>query len=170
MRYRNRVVAITILILGAGVMLFVGYPSLRSALAQSPSTSESAKAKDVPIDQYDRVAQFWFYQRMGKSGWERGQEIYLMNCWICHNDYTIKADPRAAPTLRNLYKRTKLMAGQPVNDESVTAQIQRGSARMPGYAAVFNDADLADLLSYLREKCCWDEMNPPANPNYRAGK
>ena len=54
---------------------------------------------------------------------------------------------------------------------------------MPAYTrAVISDADMSDLLMYLREKCgtfptgggggrtgtCFDEHNPPANPHYRA--
>ena len=31
-----------------------------------------------------------------------------------------------------------------------------------------DSADLNDLVSYLREKCCWDSDSPPANPRYRA--
>jgi len=163
-----------LLILVAGILVCAGEPGAKTALAQnssSNSTSQSAKSdtKGVQIDEYDRTAQVWYYQRIGKSGWQRGQEIYYMKCWICHNDYTRRAEPNpatAAPTLRDLYKRPKLMSGQPVNDQTVTAQIRGGSARMPAYGAVLNEKDLSDLVTYLREKCCWDEMNPPANPRY----
>jgi mono/diheme cytochrome c family protein len=149
------------------VLLGAGDPGGKLAFAQSASQSPAAEAKQTPIDEYDRTAQVWYYQRMGKSGWERGQEIYYMKCWICHNDYTRKAVPAtAAPTLRDLYKRPRLIYGQPVNDQTVTAQIRKGSAGMPSYGAVLNDKDLSDLVTYLREKCCWDEMNPPANPRY----
>jgi len=100
-----------------------------------------------------------------------------MRCWICHNEYTVIAEPGAAPSLRDLYKRPKLMNGQPVNDQTVTAFVRAGTGRMPSYSPqYFKDADLADLVVYLREKCgtfktgggCFDEHNPPANPMYKA--
>ena len=135
---------------------------------EKKDTAKKDAASEGSLDDYQRSGQLFYMQRMAKSGWERGQEIYLMDCWICHNDYTIKADPKAAPTLRDLYKRPKLMSGRPVNDDTVAAQIRDGSAQMPGFRATFNDKDMADLLAYLRDKCCWDEQNPAANPRYRA--
>ena len=159
-----------LLILFAGMLLFTAPSSGNPALAQSSAPQATpAESKEISIDEFDRTAQMWYYQRMAKHGWERGQEIYYMKCWMCHNDYTRKAETNpaaAAPTLRDLYKRPKLMSGQPVNDQTVTAQIRAGSARMPSYGAVLNEKDLSDLVTYLREKCCWDEMNPPANPRY----
>ena len=109
-------------------------------------------------------------KRMGESGADRGQEIYYMKCWICHNDYTRKVDPKAAPTLKGLFKRTKLMSGKDVNQETVLTQIKEGNANMPSYKAGLSDKDLADLMSYLQERCCWDEQNPPANSHYAYGK
>ena len=153
----------------AGIFLFAAYSSGKLALAQSSALQSTAESKEISIDEYDRIAQVWYYQRMAKNGWERGQEIYYMKCWMCHNDYTRKSETNpatAAPALRDLYKRPKLMSGQPVNDQTVTAQIRAGSARMPSYGAVLNEKDVSDLVAYLRDKCCWDEMNPPANPRY----
>jgi mono/diheme cytochrome c family protein len=60
-----------------------------------------------------------------------------------------------------------LLTGQPVNDETVAAKIRDGGPRMPAYRHGLSDKDLADLVEYLREKCCWDENNPPRNPRYR---
>jgi hypothetical protein len=31
-----------------------------------------------------------------------------------------------------------------------------------------SEPDLNDLVSYLREKCCWNSDSPPPNPHYRA--
>ena len=149
------------------------YPGMQ-VFAQTAGSPSQAPA--VPVDRYDRNAQLWTMQRAGyASGWQRGQEIYYMRCWICHNEYTVVAEPGAAPSLRNLYKDLKSY-GEPVNEQPVINQIRRGSARMPAYApANLSDKDLADLLLYLREKCgtfptgggCFDEHNPPPNPNYK---
>ena len=65
-----------------------------------------------PVDEFDRNARLWAMQRTGhESGWQRGQEIYFMRCWMCHNEYTIAADPVAAPSLRDLYTRATLAVG-----------------------------------------------------------
>jgi len=137
----------------------------------------NAPAQPQPLDPYDRVSQVWYFQRVASSGSQRGQEIYYMRCWICHNEYTVIAEPGAAPSLRNLFKKEKLITGQPVSDEAIAALIRAGTRRMPSYSPqYFKDEDLKDLIAYLREKCgtfptgggCFDEHNPPANPMYKA--
>jgi len=60
-----------------------------------------------------------------------------------------------------------LFSGEPVNDETVSKQIRNGSAGMPSFRNTLTDADIADLVSYLRDKCCYEERNPPLNPWYR---
>lgn len=138
-----------------------------SESTNKPAEKQKKEAKELPPDPEQRSADVLYMQRMGKSGVDRGQEIYYTKCWICHNDYTRKVDPKAAPTLKGLFQRAKLMSGKPVNEENVMAQIREGSANMPSYKSGLNDKDLADLMAYLKEKCCWDEQNPPVNPRYR---
>jgi hypothetical protein len=182
MKRLNRMNTPALLALWIGLLLCAGDQAGRVAFAKSaaqdeapagPSKSESksetpaASGKDAELDPYQRSGQVLYIQRFGKSGVARGEEIYYMKCWICHNDFTVKADPKAAPTLRDIYKRPKLMSGQPVNDDTIRNQIREGSARMPTYKYVFTDKDLTDLVTYLREKCCFDENNPPANPLYK---
>lgn len=164
----------TLLTFSVGALLWAG-PGFGQTSASQPQTSQT---KQADVDEDDPNSQLWAMQRAGhKSGWQRGEEIYYMRCWMCHNEYTIAADTSPpAPSLRDLYKRP-LVGGQPVNDQNVAAYIRRGSARMPAYsAAVLTDADMTDLVAYLREKCgtfrtgggCFDEHNPPSNPRYRA--
>jgi mono/diheme cytochrome c family protein len=145
-----------------------GEGSRTEGKAEDKEAGKKDTARELTLDDYQRSAQVLYMLRMGKSGSDRGQEIYYMKCWICHNDYTRKVDPKAAPTLKGLFTRAKLISGPAVNDETVTTQIREGSANMPSYKWVLGDKDLADLMTYLREKCCWDENNPPANPRYRA--
>ncbi|OFW43871.1 MAG: hypothetical protein A3J28_11405 [Acidobacteria bacterium RIFCSPLOWO2_12_FULL_60_22] len=157
-----------LLILGLAALLCAGDPAGPWAFAQSSSPAGSSAADlDATLDPYQRSGQVFYHKLMGKSGADRGQHLWYLKCWICHNEYTIKADPKGAPTLRGLYKRPALMSGQPVNDETVKAKIREGGPGMPAYKYGLNDTDLADLVTYLREKCCWDEENPPANPRYR---
>ena len=39
---------------------------------------------------------------------------------------------------------------------------------MPTFKFELSDADIADVVSFVRDKCCWDPENPPLNPQYRA--
>ena len=157
------------------------------------AAAQAAQAKEVPtfptsqppsaapppqIDEFDRVAMLWYRQRLAKSGAARGEEIFFMSCWMCHNEYTIAADKNPAPSLKDLFKPENN-----VTDEAVIAKIRGGGPHMPAYpASVITDVDLKDLLSYLRTKCgtfptgskggggCYDENNPPPNPLYKGGE
>jgi hypothetical protein len=188
---------VAVAVLTAGVLVYVAAFGSALASAQTAPSRPAVPAADgegqggpntarlpvttptapQPLDPYDRVSQLWYFQRLASTGSQRGQEIYYMRCWICHNEYTVIAEPGAAPSLRNLFKKEKLITGQPVNDETVTAFIRAGTRRMPAYSPqYFKDEDLKDLLAYMREKCgtfptgggCFDEHNPPANPMYKA--
>ena len=74
--------------------------------------------------------------------------------------------------MRDLYKRPRLISGQPVNDQTVAAKIKNGGPNMPAYQYTLTEQDLADLVGFLREgKCCWEdfeEKEPPRNPRYKA--
>jgi hypothetical protein len=39
---------------------------------------------------------------------------------------------------------------------------------MAAYKYTLSDADLNDLVSFVRDKCCWDSDAPPLNPRYQA--
>jgi virginiamycin B lyase len=146
--------------------------------AQAPAQAAQQPAAPSPlpeIDEYDRVAQLWYRQRLARSGPARGQEIYYMSCWMCHNEYTIAADPKNhAPSLKDLFTSAA------VTDQAVMAKIRAGGPRMPAYApGLLSDRDLRDLVAYLRDTCgtiptdaggggCFDERNPPPNPRYKA--
>jgi hypothetical protein len=40
---------------------------------------------------------------------------------------------------------------------------------MPSYETALDEAAIADLVSYLKEKCCWEGENEPPNPRYILG-
>lgn len=138
----------------------------RSAQRQPEATKDASK--EMPVDPYERNTALWASQRAGAtSGWQRGQEIYYMKCWMCHSEYVIAADPFPAPSLRAVAKR--------LTDEQVAMFIRNGTSRMPAYRYQLTDADINDLLALFKEKCgtlptgggCFDEHNPPPNPLYR---
>jgi mono/diheme cytochrome c family protein len=60
-----------------------------------------------------------------------------------------------------------LLSGLPVNVDTVKDRIRNGGAGMAAYKYTLSEADLDDLVSFVRDKCCWDSDAPPANPSYR---
>ena len=124
-----------------------------------------APAGPTVIDPYQRSYEIYNYQTTAKSGPQRGEELYFFKCWVCHNQY-VQAGSQTGPQLKGLFKRT--MGGQPVTDEVVADKIKTGGLNMPAYRTTLKDADVADLVAYIKsDKCCFDAENPPPNPRYR---
>ena len=153
------------------MVLVLGFSGADAALLFSLQKSADRGTPDAPKGNLQRSWEILNFKRFADSGPDRGKEIYFYKCWVCHNDYT-RAAGSPAPTLRDLYKRPKLLSGQPVNDETVAAKIKNGGTNMPGYQYTLSERDLADLVSFFREgKCCWEdseEKEPPRNPRYKA--
>ena len=149
--------AIGILLLGG--MLAAGLSRTSSARPQGASQGSAL------VDDLQRTYQIDRYNEVAESGPARGETLYYYKCWMCHNAL---ADDRG-PHLKGIFERPRLMSGQPVNEETVAAKIKTGGPLMPGFQHSMNDADMADLISYLRsEMCCLEGLEPPANPRYRA--
>ena len=166
-----------LLILGLGFLLHTDYDQRSAAVAFAQPLGAQSQATDggeiarvgAPGQEYDRQTRLVGSLRAGaESGALRGEEIFYMRCWICHSEYVIVADHFPAPSLRNLYER--------YDDETVRTIIRSGSLRMPTYGPqTLSDADLDDLVTFLRENCgvpetgggCFDEHNPPPNPFYQ---
>ncbi len=123
------------------------------------------------VDELQRSTRIYTFQQSAPEGPDRGREIYYYRCWTCHNSYTLAAGS-PAPPLEELYDRPTLrMNGQPVNDANVTAAIRDGSVLMPGFGHTMSDADIADMVAYLKSgECCLAsrEVTLPANPWYTA--
>ena len=154
-----------------GVLLYaVDWSSARvsAQTAGAPAPAAQTEQKGQVADPYDRGAMLYRYQRVGKSGVERGQEIYYLRCWMCHSEYVMATDPSPAPSLRNIFKTR--------DAKYVEGKIRTGGARMPRYTPeTLTDEEVKDLVTYLEQKCgtfatgggCFDEHNPPPNPAYR---
>lgn len=157
-QHRLLVVLVTL-----GVALSAGRPIGRSAQA-GPPDSRGLPGEQTPVDDLERSFRIDSYQLVAKEGAARGETIYRYKCWVCHNQYQT-----SAPRLTDLYKRPNLLSDEPVNDDTVSAQIKNGNPGMPSFRTTLSDSDIADLVSYLRGgKCCREEQNPQANPWYRA--
>jgi virginiamycin B lyase len=157
---RHRLLAILVTL---GMALSAGRPLGRSAQA-GPPDSRGLPGEQTPVDDLERSFRIDSYQLVAKEGAARGETIYRYKCWVCHNQYQ-----KSAPQLTDLYKRPNLLSDEPVNDQTVSAQIKNGNPGMPSFRTTLSDSDIADLVSYLRGgKCCREEQNPQANPWYRA--
>ena len=136
----------------------------REAAAQEAASAGAKPESSAPIrDNYQRSLETYEFKKSAASGPERGREIFYYKCWFCHNEYT-----KQAPQLTGLFKRETLLSGLPVNDDTVKDRIRNGGAGMAAYKYTLSEADLNDLVSFVRDKCCWDSVAPPANPRYRA--
>lgn len=129
-----------------------------AALWLAPAVAQET----APRDEYQRSLQIYEFKKAAASGVARGQELFYYKCWFCHNEFT-----KDIPKLAGLYQRSALISGEPVNDQTVKDKIGNGGPGMAAYKFTLREADLDDLVSYLREKCCWDSNSPPPNPRYR---
>ena len=158
-----------ILCVAVSLVLYGGEGIGRKAAAQSGSSAAPATADSAAAAlRLQRSVAVYNFKTTAEKGPLRGQEIYFFKCWICHNSYAIKGGTGAVP-LKDLFKRPKLViTGEPVSDQTVAEKIKNGSPKMPAYRYTLSDADIADLLSYIRdEKCCFEGLEPPRNPLYR---
>lgn len=145
-----------LLLMGGGFLAEVARAQAASPPARATSGGET------PRDDLQRSVRIYTYTMTAESGPQRGEVLYFYKCWMCHNKYT-----KSAPSLSDLFQRTRLVTGEPVNENTVAEKIKTGSRRMPAFRHTLNDADMADLLSYLRGgKCCYEEEEPPLNPWY----
>jgi mono/diheme cytochrome c family protein len=134
------------------------------AAANPIGTRATAQEPRAPQKDYNqRALEIFEFRKAAQSGPERGQEIFYYKCWFCHNEFVTDV-----PHIAGLYKKATLLSGEPVNDNTVKDKIRNGGPGMAAYKYTLNDADLNDLVSYLREKCCWDSDSPPPNPRYIA--
>src|SRR5207248_5806999 len=101
------------------------YLAVGNARGQAPAQPAAAASNDL-----QRSVEIYGYNAAAKSGAARGEVIYYYKCWNCHNDYT-RAAGSPAPTLKDIFKRTTLVTGDPVSDDTVAKQIRNGSPQMP---------------------------------------
>ncbi len=117
-----------------------------------------------PAQRYlQRSLEIFEFKRAAAAGVERGREIFYFKCWMCHNEFA-----KQAPRLDGLFKRETMVMGMPVNEDNVKNQIRNGSPNMASYKTTLGEADISDLVAFIREKCCWDSDAPPLNPRYIA--
>lgn len=120
--------------------------------AQAPASTP------VPVDAYQRSANNYVFKATAASGPQRGEELYYYKCWYCHNVFA-----KRAPYLKDVFQRPNM------TEQTVADKIRKGSPGMPSYETTLDAAAIADLVSYLKERCCWEGENEPSNPRYILG-
>jgi cytochrome c5 len=138
-------------------------PAALPVLAAAAITTVLAQESNAPAKDYNqRALEIYEFRKAAASGPERGQEIFYYKCWFCHNEFT-----QGIPRLDGLYEKGKLMSGESVTDATVKEKIRNGGPGMAAYKYALSDADLDDLVSFVRNKCCWDSDTPPLNPRFQ---
>jgi mono/diheme cytochrome c family protein len=77
-----------------------------------------------------------------------GRRLYEEHCHRCHEPYS--SSGRNGPSLQGVFRKPYLPSGIPANDERVGEIILRGKSKMPGYGQVLDQAQLQQLLLYLK--------------------
>src|SRR5215203_3766969 len=78
-----------------------------------------------------------------------GKKVFADNCTACHSATTNETN--AGPGLKGLFTNPKLPAtGRPTNDANVRKQILNGGGGMPGFKGELSDADVDNLIAYLK--------------------
>ena len=86
-------------------------------------------------------------EKSGHGDAAKGKEVFEQ-CSVCHNVDT--DEKKMGPSLKGLFKRSKLPNGKPVNDANVLEQINNGGNGMPAYADILSADDKANVLAYLK--------------------
>ena len=93
---------------------------------------------------------------------ERGQEVYARDCAACHGAKALGDGPAAAV----LGVPAPALAGRaPVAEEAAQVRlILEGRGAMPGFSAVFDEADARKVLVWLRALDPKTGVDPDARP------
>src|SRR5262245_9705014 len=133
------------------------------AQVTSPRTARGGPPDHV-VDRFQRTNEVLGNNELAASGVARGETIYFYKCWMCHNEGARHGDESGlvGPSLKNVAGRLK-------TDEALAAKIRSGGPRMPAFRHTFADADVADLISYLKSPtCCYETNAAPKSPHYNA--
>lgn len=77
-----------------------------------------------------------------------GQRLYRTACQNCHGGEGLPVSK--GPSMAGIMKAKYLPSGLPASDEHVRDSIVRGRRMMPGFAGQLSEAEVADLIAYLK--------------------
>jgi mono/diheme cytochrome c family protein len=156
----------------AAVLAAIFWAGRRSADQPAPTPAQqpiqTTRAPEAPpaefVDDNQRAIAIYEFKKAAQSGPDRGREIFYYKCWFCHNEF---AGPQSAPNLATVFQRKQLLSGRPATEDGIKDEIRNGGEGMAAYKFTLDDADVNDLVSYLKDGCCWNSDSPPPNPRFR---
>lgn len=84
---------------------------------------------------------------------QRGKAIFTDRCFVCHDVDSERVPRLGPPPLEGLFKKEKLINGKPVSEANVTEMIKFGpTPNMPAFQYTLTDAQISDLVEYLKNK------------------
>jgi mono/diheme cytochrome c family protein len=80
---------------------------------------------------------------------KRGEAIFQQNCASCHNKQPDDTTPFGPPNLHGIFSSKPLV--HPAMTPAQAADfIKKGAAPMPAFAGILTDAQINDLIAYLK--------------------
>src|SRR5271156_5238079 len=80
---------------------------------------------------------------------KRGAAAFQQNWVSCHNKQPGDTTPFGPPNLHGIFS-SKPLATPPVTPAQATDVIKKGKAPMPAFAGILTDAQVSDLIAYLK--------------------
>jgi cytochrome c len=78
----------------------------------------------------------------------RGKTLFG-HCRGCHSAAT--DEKKVGPSLKGIFKRSRLRNGEAVTEKTVRAKIDLGGDGMPAYSGMLSENQRNDLIAYLKE-------------------
>ena len=80
---------------------------------------------------------------------KRGSALFQQNCVSCHNKQPGDTTPFGPPNLHGIFS-SKPLVNPPVTPAQATDIIKKGIAPMPAFASILTEAQINDLIAYLK--------------------
>ena len=80
---------------------------------------------------------------------KRGAAIFQQNCVSCHNKQPNDSTPFGPPNLHGIFS-SKPMVTPAITPVQATDVIKNGKAPMPAFGSILTEAQISDLLAYLK--------------------
>ena len=80
---------------------------------------------------------------------KRGQAIFQQNCVSCHNKQPDDTTPFGPPNLHGIFS-SKPKVTPAITPAQATETIKNGKAPMPAFGSILTEAQIGDLIAYLK--------------------
>ncbi len=80
---------------------------------------------------------------------KRGSALFQQNCVSCHNKKPDDTTPFGPPNLHGIFS-SKPLVTPPITPEQAADVIRKGIAPMPAFGSMLSEAQISDLIAYLK--------------------